>query len=126
MAACIRQKERARLRFLFLSISLAALGVLPLRRHIKPIWNSHGSIVMPTGTVKWFDCKKGFGFILNDGGQDVFVHFSSIQGDGFRSLKDGEKVEYEEVTGDKGLHAHSVRRIQPRPPKPAKRQDARA
>ena len=48
---------------------------------------------MPTGTVKWFDTKKGFGFIIGPEGQDVFVHFSSIEGDGFRSLKDGEAVD---------------------------------
>lgn len=66
---------------------------------------------MPVGTVKWFDVKKGFGFILNAEGQDVFVHYSSIEGDGFRSLKDGEKVEYEEVKGQKGIHAQHVRRI---------------
>jgi CspA family cold shock protein len=66
---------------------------------------------MPTGTMKWFDSKKGFGFILNDAGQDVFVHFSSIEGEGFRSLKDGEKVEYEEVPGPKGLSAAHVKRI---------------
>jgi CspA family cold shock protein len=64
--------------------------------------------------VKWFDSKKGFGFILNADGQDVFVHFSSIQGDGFRSLKDGEKVEYDELTGDKGLSAQNVRRLSER------------
>ncbi len=66
---------------------------------------------MPTGTVKWFDAKKGFGFILNSAGQDVFVHFSSIESDGFRVLKDGETVEYEEVGGAKGLSATKVRRI---------------
>jgi len=66
---------------------------------------------MPVGTVKWFDSKKGFGFILNQDGQDVFVHFSSIQGDGFRSLKDGEKVDYEQITGAKGLSAQNVRRL---------------
>ena len=66
---------------------------------------------MPTGTVKWFDSKKGFGFLLNSEGQDVFVHFSSIDGDGFRSLKDGEKVEYEEIKGDKGLSARAVHRL---------------
>ena len=65
---------------------------------------------MPIGTVKWFDSKKGFGFIVNSAGQDVFVHFSSIQSDGFRSLKDGEEVEYEESAGDKGLMARGVRR----------------
>ena len=65
---------------------------------------------MPIGIVKWFDSKKGFGFIVNAVGQDVFVHFSSIQTDGFKSLKDGEEVEYEETSGDKGLTAQSVRR----------------
>jgi cold shock protein len=65
---------------------------------------------MATGTVKWFDAKKGFGFILNEQGKDVFVHFSSIEGDGFRSLKDGETVQYEPVQGEKGLSAAKVRR----------------
>lgn len=66
-----------------------------------------------TGTVKWFDVKKGFGFIINPEGKDVFVHFSSIEGEGFRSLKDGEIVEYEEVEGAKGLAAKNVRRTRP-------------
>ena len=66
---------------------------------------------MSVGTVKWFDSKKGFGFVINDEGKDVFVHFSQIQGDGFKSLKDGEQVEYEQVQGDKGLLARSVRRL---------------
>ncbi|MGA3068246.1 MAG: cold-shock protein [Tepidisphaeraceae bacterium] len=70
---------------------------------------------MLNGTVKWFDSKKGFGFILNPDGVDVFVHFSSIQGDGFRSLKDGEHVEYEQVTGAKGLSAQTVRRLEAQP-----------
>jgi len=66
---------------------------------------------MPNGTVKWFDSKKGFGFLVNPDGKDVFVHFSSIEGDGFRSLKDGEQVEYEEQAGEKGLLAKAVRRV---------------
>ena len=66
---------------------------------------------MPQGTVKWFDSKKGFGFILSPEGEDVFVHFSSIEGDGFRSLKDGESVEYDMSRGDKGLSAQHVRRL---------------
>jgi CspA family cold shock protein len=66
---------------------------------------------MPIGTVKWFDSKKGFGFILSPEGKDVFVHFSTIQSDGFRTLKDGEQVEYEEIQGDKGLLAKAVRRV---------------
>jgi CspA family cold shock protein len=66
---------------------------------------------MSTGTVKWFDVKKGFGFIINGDGKDVFVHFSSIEGDGFRTLKDGETVEYEQVDSGKGLAARNVRRV---------------
>ena len=66
---------------------------------------------MHTGTVKWFDVKKGFGFIVNPEGKDVFVHFSSIEGDGFRTLKDGDQVEYEEVDSGKGLAARNVRRV---------------
>ena len=66
---------------------------------------------MPIGTVKWFDARKGFGFILKEGDADVFVHFSRIQADGFRSLRDGEKVEYEEVSGEKGLSAQWVKRL---------------
>ena len=60
------------------------------------------------GEVKWFDPKKGYGFIVGPEGQDVFVHFSQILGDGFRSLKDGEQVDYELVEGDKGLQARDV------------------
>jgi CspA family cold shock protein len=66
---------------------------------------------MSNGTVKWFDSKKGFGFIVGDEGEDVFVHFSVIQGDGFRSLKDGEMVDYEVERGAKGLLAKTVRRL---------------
>jgi CspA family cold shock protein len=66
---------------------------------------------MALGTVKWFDPKKGFGFIVGPEGKDVFVHFSSIQGDGFRALKDGERVEYEFIETPKGLHARNVRRV---------------
>jgi CspA family cold shock protein len=65
---------------------------------------------MPTGAVKWFDSKKGFGFIVGPEGEDVFVHFSVIQGEGFRSLKDGEPVEYDFDRGAKGLLAKNVRR----------------
>ena len=63
------------------------------------------------GQVKWFDPKKGYGFILGPEGQDVFVHYSQIQGDGFRSLKDGESVDYELVESDKGWQARTVERV---------------
>lgn len=67
---------------------------------------------MPNGVVKWFDAKKGFGFITTSEGQkDIFVHYSSIEGEGFRSLKDGDEVEFEQVESDKGLQASNVRRI---------------
>jgi CspA family cold shock protein len=63
---------------------------------------------MPTGKVKWFDPKKGYGFIIGDEEQDVFVHYTSILGEGFRALKDGETVDYELVQGEKGFQAHNV------------------
>lgn len=65
---------------------------------------------MLTGPVKWFDSKKGFGFIVGPEGQDVFVHFSSIEGDGFRSLRDGEVVDYELRPTEKGFAADQVHR----------------
>jgi cold shock protein len=65
---------------------------------------------MPTGTVKWFSNDKGYGFITpDDGSNDVFVHFSSIEGDGYRSLEEGTKVEYETEQGPKGPSATGVK-----------------
>ena len=63
---------------------------------------------MPVGTVKWFNPEKGFGFITQAGGEDVFVHFKAIAGDGFKSLDEGQKVEFEIVKGPKGLQAANV------------------
>ena len=60
------------------------------------------------GTVKWFDVKKGFGFIQQEEGNDVFVHYSNISGNGFKVLEDGESVEFEVVEGNKGLQAQNV------------------
>jgi CspA family cold shock protein len=64
------------------------------------------------GAVKWFDPKKGYGFIIGPDGQDVFVHYSQIRADGFRLLKDGEEVDYELVEGDKGFQAREVQRLE--------------
>ena len=61
-----------------------------------------------TGTVKWFNNSKGFGFIVRDDGGDVFVHFSAISGDGFRSLEEGQKVEFTVTEGEKGPQAQDV------------------
>ena len=67
---------------------------------------------MANGTVKWFNDAKGFGFITpEEGGEDIFVHFSSILADGFKSLAEGQKVEFEVVRGDKGLQAQAVRPV---------------
>jgi CspA family cold shock protein len=66
---------------------------------------------MPKGTVKWFNDAKGFGFITQEGGKDVFVHFSAIEAGGFRSLAEGDEVEFEVVEGEKGLQAANVRKV---------------
>ena len=64
---------------------------------------------MTTGTVKWFNADKGFGFISREGVDDVFVHFSAIQGDGYRSLEEGQTVEFDVAPGRKGEEAQNVR-----------------
>lgn len=63
------------------------------------------------GTVKWFNGTKGYGFIEQDGGQDVFVHYSAISGSGFRNLEEGQRVEFTVTKGPKGLQASNVTRI---------------
>lgn len=66
------------------------------------------AVQMVNGTVKWFNGQKGFGFITTEDGNDVFVHFSEIQKDGFRTLEEGEKVQFEIVNGAKGPQAANV------------------
>lgn len=70
--------------------------------------DSHQGVGREAGNVKWFNANKGFGFITRDNGDDVFVHFRSIRGDGHRVLKDGQRVEFEVTEGDKGLQAEDV------------------
>lgn len=66
---------------------------------------------MAKGIVKWFNGSKGYGFITPEEGRDVFVHFSAIQGDGFKSLDEGQAVEFEIVNGPKGQQAESVKKV---------------
>jgi CspA family cold shock protein len=69
--------------------------------------NSRRNVLM-LGRVKWFDQKKGYGFIEHEGGKDVFVHFSAIQGEGFKTLEEGEEVDFEIVEGERGPQAANV------------------
>ena len=64
---------------------------------------------MATGTVKWFNNEKGYGFISREGGDDVFVHYSNIQGEGYKSLDEGQRVEFDVAPGRKGEEAQNVR-----------------
>lgn len=66
---------------------------------------------MQTGTVKWFNAEKGYGFISVEGGSDVFVHFSAIQTDGFKSLEEGQQVQFEIVDGNRGPQAANVTKL---------------
>ena len=66
---------------------------------------------MAQGSVKWFNDAKGYGFITQEGGEDVFVHYSAIQAQGFKSLAEGDRVEFEVTRGPKGLQAANVRKV---------------
>ncbi len=81
---------------------------------------------MAKGTVKWFDPKKGFGFVVNADGKDVFVHYTSIDGEGFRCLRNGQAVEYDQFETDNGLQGKSVRIVEVKSDSTAAKQDAAA
>jgi CspA family cold shock protein len=78
---------------------------------LKHTVHERGTSSMVQGTVKWFNGQKGYGFITKDDGQDVFVHYSAIVGQGFRSLEEGQRVEFEITQGPKGLQAANVSKI---------------
>jgi CspA family cold shock protein len=95
----------------------AGQGAVPqVGRYRRPCVRSAGSShliekssVLTTGTVKFFNAEKGFGFISREGGDDVFVHFSNIQGEGYKSLDEGQRVEFDVAPGRKGEEAQNVR-----------------
>jgi len=92
---------------LFTTILIAALwGKIGAQPTYRTVGNTETG--REAGNVKWFNANKGFGFITRDNGDDVFVHFRSIRGDGHRVLKDGQRVEFEVTEGDKGLQAEDV------------------
>ena len=70
-----------------------------------------GGTIMNKGTVKWFNAEKGFGFIAREDGDDVFVHFSAIQGDGFKTLEEGQQVSFDIVQGNRGAQAENVTKL---------------
>jgi len=79
-------------------------------RQAGPSWSTkRKESVLATGTVKWFNAEKGYGFISREGGADVFVHYSAIEGAGYRSLEEGQRVEFEVTQGQKGPQADAVR-----------------
>lgn len=105
MLACVIEGDRPNRGF-------AAFGPSFSLREVGQSGHSkEGAANMATGTVKWFNAEKGFGFISQSDGADVFVHHSAIQKQGYRSLDEGETVEFEVQQGPKGLQATNVRSV---------------
>jgi CspA family cold shock protein len=90
--------------------SLSLLDLFPPKKEIgkQKFFSRREKVMALEGTVKWFSDKKGYGFITREGEEDIFVHYSTIQGEGFRTLREGERVEFEMVTGERGMKATNV------------------
>ena len=82
-----------------------------LRSDLHSCRHKHKGFGVATGTVKFFNAEKGYGFISRDQGEDVFVHFSQIQGEGYKTLEDGQRVEFDVAPGRKGEEAQNVRPV---------------
>ncbi len=92
-----------------MGLSVAYSGVRRVRERCGPAYEEES--VLATGTVKFFNAEKGYGFISREGAKDVFVHYSNIQGNGYRTLEEGQKVEFDIAPGRKGEEAQNVRVI---------------
>jgi CspA family cold shock protein len=90
---------------------LRALAFVAFHRHGHEQSRAGGINPVTQGKVKWFNAQKGWGFITTDEGQDVFVHYSAIGGDGFRTLQQGDRVQFEVGDGEKGLQASKVAKV---------------
>lgn len=100
VAFCLGREKRIDLKFRFVPLAIMLKHVY--KRHEEEI------SIMETGTVKWFNAEKGFGFIEREDGDDVFVHFSAIQGDGFKTLEEGQAVTFDVEEGNRGPQAANV------------------
>jgi CspA family cold shock protein len=110
----LRYNENAFDLEVFAVSSISAHGVTCLqnsKEEFSAISNKGISNNMETGTVKWFNDAKGYGFISRQNGEDVFVHFSAIQANGFRSLQEGQQVQFDVVKGPKGWQAENVKPV---------------
>src|SRR5687768_4359115 len=109
LTGCLRFREDHTSRGFCLSPSQAAVAWVDPVRGRAPMCRGLNS--MAKGKVKWFNDAKGFGFIAQESGPDVFVHFTAIQAEGFRSLAEGDNVEFDVAQGPKGLQAQNVRKV---------------
>jgi CspA family cold shock protein len=111
MSGRCRYDENGRQSLLSTSSPFAINGFRVARGVTRSPSKVRELLFMAQGTVKWFNADKGYGFIAVDGGRDVFVHFSAIQADGYRTLEEGQRVEFEITQSDRGPQAEAVRTV---------------